>query len=269
VSIGTLDHLPQIEINGIPRVLGWVPPTDAQPTLMSALPQLPQDAWQEFEFSGVPTVVKDQGSYGACNGHAAASTLELCRWIGIGTASAIELSAWFVYAKLCGGWDRGSNIGDALVLMQGTGTCLDTYVPHGTINPNRLSTQAKADAQNHKIALGGKLESWDDICNAVQLRRPCNISVTAGRNWSDVDANGVPPVNPGLGNHAVAVGWGMRRTANGDWQIKMQNSWSTKWGVGGYCWLTRAHWETQNGREAYFVEASTVQPGTEPPVVLI
>ena len=260
--------LERIEIDGVSRWMGWIPPVDP-PRLQQGLPlfALDKSAWSEFEYTQ-PTQVKDQGNLGACNGHAAASTLELAYWIGLGSAPVPPLSAWFVYATLCNGLDRGSNIGDALTLLQGQGTCLDSLVPYSTINPRQISQDAHTDAERHKISLGGTLETWDDICNAIQLRRPVNLSVRAASNWSDLDASGVPPINIGMGNHAVGVGWGMRHK-DGDWQIKMQNSWSTKWGQNGYCWLTRRHWELQSYREAYYVEVATAFPGTEPPRILV
>jgi hypothetical protein len=257
----------QIIIGGEARTLGWVPPHEAVNLVCGApLYDIPKQYWSPFELVNA-TEVKDQGSRGACNGHAAASTLELCYWIGIGTDHPIPLSAWFIYANLCGGWDRGSCIGDALVWLQKNGTCSDNLVQYSTINPRLLTEAAKADAVNHKISQGAALTEWDEICNAVQLRRPVNLSVRATSAWNNVDSNGVPPIANGTGNHAVAVGWGMR-FVDGDWQIKMQNSWGTRWGVNGYCWLTRQHWEGQNYKEAYYVESASMVPGTEPPVLI-
>ena len=262
------EDLKPIIIGGEERRLGWVPPTDA-PKLVCAAPlfALPKEAWTEFELIDA-TAVKDQGSRGACNGHAAASTLELCYWIGIGDVHPVPLSAWYVYANLCGGWDRGSCIGDALAWLQEHGTCKDSLVQYSTINPRYLTADAKADAQNHRISQGAALQEWDDICNAVQLRRPVNLSVRATSGWGTVDRDGVPPIAGGGGNHAVAVGWGMR-FKDGDWQVKMQNSWGLRWGQGGYCWLTRQHWDLQTYKEAYYVESASMVPGTEPPVILV
>jgi hypothetical protein len=57
------------------------------------------------------------------------------------------LSAWYVYAILCNGVDRGASIGEALNLVTARGTCLDASVPHGTINPRKLSAADTAEAQ--------------------------------------------------------------------------------------------------------------------------
>lgn len=258
-----------VRIAGEFRTFGWEPPSRRTSLVCGGpLAQVPKEAWTEFEYTK-PTRVKDQGNRGACNGHAAASTLELCRWIGLGTFEAEALSPWYIYAILCNGFDRGSSISDALELLQREGTCLESLVPYSLINPRLISKAAHEDAANHKISLGGLLDSWDDICNAVQLRRPVNLSVRAGNSWGNVAGDGTAPVCVGQGNHAVGVGWGMRRGKDGDWQVKMQNSWGTKWGVDGYCWLTRKHWESQGSREAYYVEAASIAPGTEPPTVIV
>jgi hypothetical protein len=77
------------------------------------LPSVPESQWKEFDYrtnTDYKVAIKDQGQYGACNGHAAASSLEDARYIaGMGY---LPLSAWLVYAKLCNGIDRGSSISE-------------------------------------------------------------------------------------------------------------------------------------------------------------
>lgn len=224
-------------------------------------PALPPPAW-----------VENQGQFGACNGFAAAKSAEWGRWMA--GMTHVRLSPWFVYAILCNGVDRGSNIGDALDLLSKTGTCRFESVPEGTINPNRLSTAARAEAVNYRIEMGEILPDFDAIMTAVQLRRSGNFSIRAGPNFdsSSLDAigsDGVVGYSRGAGNHAVAFVPAAKKLADGEWAVKFQNSWGPTWGNKGFAWFTRRHFDDQSYREAYSVVASIDTPGdaTNPPPV--
>jgi hypothetical protein len=254
--------------SGVERVLGnvAVPEVARRVRYAVALPDVPESQWVEFSLTD-PTPVKDQGSYGACNGHAAASSLELARYLA--GQPTVELSAWMPYAILCNGVDRGSNIGEALDLLTKTGTCLDSAVKHGTINPRKLSEEARAQAVRFRIEIGAKLESFHDLLVATQLRRPFNFSVAVGRQFTDLDAEGVCPVRKGAtGNHAIAGGYGCKRARDGRWLIKFKNSWTTAFGQDGYGWLDATAIDNQRWFEAYCVLAVSEDSGddsTPPP----
>jgi hypothetical protein len=245
---------------GVDRVLGniAIPDTARRVRYAVAAPDVPEAEWVEFEIQD-PTPVKDQGSFGACNGFAASSSLELARWMS--GQPNVELSPWFIYAILCNGVDRGSNIGEALDLLTKTGTCLDSAVKHGTINPRKLSEEARAQAVRFRIEIGAKLESFHDLMSATQLRRPFNFSLAAGRGFGNLDADGVSPVRIGAtGNHAVTGGFGAKRGKDGKWLIKWKNSWEPRFGLGGYAWIGADAIDRQRWFEAYCVSAVTEDP---------
>jgi hypothetical protein len=251
---------------GEDRVLGQVPPPEGY-RVHSGPPLLllPEDQWQEFEIDD-PTEVKDQNGKGACNGHAAASSLELARWIA-GQPNH-PLSAWFIYAILCNGIDRGSNIGQALELLTATGTCLDGSVPYATINPRRLSAAARAEATRNRVEIGSMMTTFEELMTATQLRRPFNFSIRVGGGFDDLDADGCPRVSPGACNHAIAGGYGAKRGKDGRWLIKWKNSWATRWGLNGYAWIHAGHVKNARWFEAYCVAAATEDEGddsTPPP----
>jgi C1A family cysteine protease len=59
---------------------------------------------------------------------------------------------------------------------------------------------------------------------------------------------------------------GMKRLANGEWAILMQNSWSEKWGQKGYCWISEKNlggW----GWDAYSVVATTLDSTDRTPEI--
>lgn len=248
------------------RALGNFPaPSGRMLATLGSLPDVPRSQWVEFDLTTAPNYpvkIKDQGQRGACNGHAAASSLEIARWIA--DQPYHGLSAWLVYAILCNGWDRGSSIADALELLEKTGTCEESLVPWGEINPARISATARQDAGRFRIEIGYKLESFQDLCVAAQLRQPFNFSVPVNGNFNTLDSFGRPCNHAGSHNHAVTGGMGMKKTATGEWLVKMQNSWGTGWGQGGYCWIGEKNIQGW-GFDAYSVVATVVDPLNLPP----
>jgi C1A family cysteine protease len=259
--------------NGQYRPLGLVPPLlgSVMPVGEFLIPTIPESEWQEFDLTtepGYPLVIKDQNGKGACNGHATAEAMELSRWLH--GQPHVPLSGWFPYAILCGGWDRGSTISEALSLIQKTGLAPETQVAYGTINPTKLSKEAYDVATNFKAEVGIALDTWEQIMSAVQLRMggiDISIKVPNLSSW-DLDSEGVVPVASGMGNHAICAGHGAKKLKDGRWAIKWQNSWTDQWGNKGYAWYTQNHWEKQSGREAYVIRtpAENQRDDSNPPV---
>lgn len=254
---------------GHDRPLGHVPPVGRPPVAAPLSPGALLDParWEEFELDPGDIRIKDQDGKGACNGHAAATDMEWARRIA--GMPHVPLSAWYVYAILCNGWDRGSNIGDALRLCTDRGVCLEPSVPYATINPRRIPEAAHAEAKRFRIEIGAKLEGFDALMTATQLRQPFNFSLCVGRGFDQLSAEGVVGYSRGAGNHAICGGLGAKRLSGGEWAIKFANSWGTRWGQGGYAWFTRRHVEEQGWFEAYSISAATDDPqdDTRPPAV--
>lgn len=269
--------LPTIDAGGSLRILGHRPPKG--PRKVAAAPYgsirpVPEKDWVEFDLrddssftDAVP--ILDQGSRGACNGHAAASSLEAARWLA--GMSPVALSPWYVYAILCRGVDQGSNIGQALTLLTEQGTCRFESVPWGTINPNALSPASRLEALGYKLELGTRALTFADLMTFAQLRIPFNFSVRVGSNFNNLDSEGCPPVSPGPGNHAVYGGFAVKRMKNGKYAIGMQNSWRKAWGLDGYAWIHEGHIARQTWFEAYGVQAAmdATNDPTNPPKVLV
>lgn len=262
------DLEPWILPNGARTRLGnFAPPPDMILPVRGSLPDIPESEWRGFDFrsdSKYPVKIKNQGSYGACNGHAAASSLEDARYIA--GLEHTDLSAWMIYADLCGGWDRGSVIAEALKLLQDRGTCEDTLVNHGIINPSRLSSEAQANRKRYRIEIGYRLTSFRELCIAAMLRLPFNFSVPVNSNYNSLDKNGCPQNRSGWHNHAVQGGCGLKRLPTGEWAILKRNSWGDAWGLKGFCWIKESNIQG-NGFDAYAVQAVEVDPENQPPII--
>ena len=232
------------------------------------LPDIPDSELREFDLRKnphFPIKIKNQRNTGSCNGHAAATSLEIARFYA-GLAHT-DLSPFYIYSILCRGVDRGSIIADALALLKDQGTCPDTLVPHGTINPNRLSDEAKAQAKRFKVEIGFKVESHRDLVVATHLRIPSNFSVPVNSNFDSLDSDGVPQNRAGIHNHAVCGGVGLKKTQKHGWVVLTANSWGdTQWGDRGYFWAAE---KTVSGSysDAYAVSAVEYDPQDQPPIM--
>jgi hypothetical protein len=253
------------------RPLGFLP---GDPRRMNAVTPMgdaaliPEADWVEFDEWSPDVKVKDQNGAGACNGHAAATGAETLRWVA--GMAPVPLSAWYVYAILCDGVDRGSMILDALDLLTTDGCAPESLVKYGIINPRVLTTAAHQAAPGYRVEVGARLTSYGQLGTAIQRRQPINLAICVGNSFNNLNSDGVPGLGGGYCNHAVHVGFGMKRDKNGNWLAKMCNSWSTAWGLSGFCWLPLKSLPTAAAFEAYTLQAGVDLAGdpTRPPLTL-
>jgi len=256
---------------GETRYLGSLP---SDPRLVAALPTyvgeiLPPSELMDFNDFSPDLLIKDQNGQGACNGFASAAVIEQSRFVQ--GMDHVLLSGSYVYSILCNGRDRGSNILQAYKLLIDQGVAPESQVPYLTLNPNKLTAEAHRDAANYKMEFGAAYQSWRQIVSAVYLRENMNLSVCVGRHFSNLDSEGVAGLDKGQGNHAVAVGLGLKFSKKWGWLVLMRNSWSTKWGNKGMCWLAEAHIEAGSYFECFSVRAVKDDPTGKknPPVVIL
>lgn len=264
--------LPTIDDNlGHMRPLGFLP---GDPRRMNAVPPMadadliPEADWVEYDEWPAEVEIKDQDGRGACNGHAAATGAEMLRWLAGMTYA--PLSAWYIYAILCRGVDRGSMILDALDLLMKDGVAPESEVAYGIINPAKLTAKAHERATFNRVELGERLGSYEQLGSAIQRRQPINLAVCVGNQFNNLNGDGVPGLGRGYCNHAVFVGSGMKRAKDGSWLGKMANSWTTAWGLSGFCWLPLKYVPTAAAFEAYTLRAGVDILGdvTRPPATL-
>jgi hypothetical protein len=256
---------------GNDRPLGFL---RGKPRRMAAVPTLadsdliPEADWVEYDEWPEHIKIKDQDGRGACNGFAAALGVETLAWSA--GMEYVPLSGWYVYSILCNGVDRGSMILDALGLVTERGVAPESEVPYGLINPRRLTESAHQKAAGYKVELGERLTTYQQIGTAVQRRQSINLAVCVGDGFNDLDGDGRPRLGRGYCNHAVHVGYGMRRAKDGSWVVKMANSWSEAWGLSGFCWLPLKQVPVAAAFEAYTLRAGvdSLADRNNPPILL-
>lgn len=247
-----------------PRILNLRPSAPAlvaRRVRSAAPPVLPDDAIEDFFLWPGKIKGKNQGQYGACNGHAAATALEYSR--AMQGMPHVSLSAWWVYGMLVRGRDVGSSIMAALALCEDEGVAPEAAVAWGDFS-GRYAPDVADDAVRFRILVGEDVSrNWRATLAAVAMRQSVNLAVCANDGWlvnrGSLDANGCPPVGRGDANHAVMVGGGIKTLRNGKKAVWARNSWPD-WGVGGGCWLTEDHLSYATWTEGYVIKAAASDP---------
>ncbi len=187
--------------------------------------------------------VGDQGQQGSCVGWATAYALktyeEIVEEKWSGTSKAHQFSPSWVYNQINGGHDEGSRISDALALIVKRGAdTLDAF----SYDDNNFTK--KPDGRSYERAAHFKASRWASLPNDLakikkQLAtgRALVIGIDVYESFMSLDAS--HPIYAStsgrlLGGHALCVvGYDDSKQA-----LKFINSWSTKWGVKGYGYLT-------------------------------
>ncbi len=146
---------------------------------------------------------RNQGQRGSCNGYAGARALSRAR--ALRGLDVVHLSGEFLYAAINGGRDQGSMLDDAFDWIQKHGVCREELVPYEEYRWNRVSEEAKRDAENFKGLELYAVDTRQELYSAVALGFMCVIAVHVGRNFTNVDSKGRVPRSNGVGNHAVMV----------------------------------------------------------------
>lgn len=250
--------LPAIDAGGQPRVLSCLPtPGNVLRSFRGYSARrepIPRSEWREFDrWPSLKHPIKDQADIGACMGHATATAAELAYRLAYGKLK--QFSAWFVYATINGGRDRGATVGDAFKSIQEHGVCLDSSVPYKEWRPARaLTQQTRAEAALYRAEHIYRLEDEDDLATAVMAADPVAFGTMISDGFNRLDSEGVPGSGGGQGGHAMAIFGGMKKLRSGRWAYRVVNSWAPRWGLDGCCWMTYAQiGGTEFGLDAFAI----------------
>lgn len=247
--------LPHIIFDGEPRILGALPPreTCAVPRLDESFPLLDPKDWIETDMSNYGGPIKNQFRTNSCVGHGSASMAEIA-WEQKGYPP-ILFSACFIYAQINNNVDQGAIVSDAAEEMQNIGIALESEVPEGMIYKSQIPQSAYVSAAKYKLARVHHCPDWASINTALSLNMPVVGGLLLGPNFANVDQDGVVPMPTGIeGGHCM--GFVGRKKIRGRPTLKTKNSWSTKFGINGYCFIDEDFVETtrqyQRGRLDFF-----------------
>ncbi len=238
---------------------GFVPLSSAQ---KSAIPEDPSNLVRHrglpsrVDLSGKMPAPGSQGRQGSCVGWATAYAIKSYqenverRW-GFGRhpqqggRGSKIFSPAFVYNQINGGRDRGSNPVNALRLMQRQGVSTWASMPYDQRNyTRRPPAAARNEAAKYKIKSFKYLNQSNPTAIKSVLAK--GVIVLGGLKVYDNFyrlGRGVYTSGSGgfRGGHAIAlIGYDDNKTApNGDrGAFKIYNSWSQRWGQGGYGWVS-------------------------------
>jgi hypothetical protein len=234
---------------------------------------IPQSEWQEVDLSYLWPGLWDQDGHGSCVGHGSAAAF-LYAWLMSG-ATFREFSPTWLYSLINGNSDNGAIVGDALEAMQKTGMALMEEVGETLIYQRQMPSQAKETARRFKIQDAVNTPTWEEVMSAVQRRRAVSFGCSLGNNFDTNSQGIVPPRRGSVGGHCMCV-VGAKTfdsrsvstfASNGDaslvgsaqvggvWYAKVKNSWGTRWGMSGYCYMPSSYFG--DVRDAF---APTVHP---------
>lgn len=231
---------------------------------------IPRSQWQEVDMSGYACPVLDQGETSSCTGHGTATAFTRA-WLKAGHALR-RFSPCYVYGQVNGGRDQGAYVADTATELTTKGICLESTVPEGMIYTRQFPSDADAEAARFKAGDVLACNTFDELGTAILLEYPVVFGIMVGQAFvmGQLDAEGVAPRGTEAGGHCLA-GHGLVMTRGSGWTVPTQNSWSTAWGMGGFCLLSEASFVDgqEAGLDAYAIRVvrdDPQDPGNPPQV---
>jgi len=255
--------------NGIERNLGtWTVPE----SFVSALPPYEDDPSQPmFTDEEIIEIVSapdrrvvadlvpfdkyglDQHSTSQCNGAMGAGALTGSRVLQ-GIDDGFVGSGAYVYSKINGGRDAGSNLEDGMLQLMNGGTCSIETVPYDKIYPRMYSKAADEEAKNYRIENAYWARTLQGFKSGLAAGHMGCCVVHVGRSFNTF-TDGVCGVDSGPGNHAV-LGEDIIWTGK-MFRFPSRNSWGLRFGNKGRMLLTERHFtQTFNFHRFYLVPAN-------------
>lgn len=179
--------------------------------------------------------VRNQRSFGSCNGWSTAGCLSRLRELR--GEPYVCLSGADAYSQMNGGRDQGSVLADGMRIVEANGIAPEDLVPANQIYTNQISAEAKAARARFKGFKAYAVDTELELASALVLGRCGVVAVHATNSFNSQDGDGVNRGGNGPGNHSVGV-QDVRLGADGTIQFDMPNSWDVNWCDGGYTWLT-------------------------------
>lgn len=246
IRFSKLNGLPVHDDGGEFRALGAHKPSGNfnLPVFESKFGTMSEDEWSPCSLSHWDIPIFNQGQYGSCVGMGSTAAF-MYSWLSSGQQSH-EFSPTYVYAHINGGQDQGAQVARGLEALKTVGTCLMSEFSINKIYLNQIPSQAKQTAKRFKVLEAYKINSWEQLGTAIVKGFAVVSGIAVGRNFSNLDRNGVAPLPNSIDGGHCLCHIGLKQVG-GEWVVETQNSWSRSWGVGGFCYLREEHWDARYG----------------------
>jgi hypothetical protein len=196
--------------------------------------------------------IRDQLSFGSCNGWGGASGLGKAR-VKRGL-KRIDLSGAHLYSHINGGADRGSMLVDALAAIQKYGIAPESMVSASMIYPRLQPAGADAEALKHRGLIAYAVQTKQGFRTALAAGFPVIVALAAGSRFQRLNSQGIAGVDNGV-NHAVHCD--DIQIVGGTEVYDMANSWGTRYGDQGRAYLTWDSLEEGLRSHVYYAIGST------------
>jgi hypothetical protein len=265
----SISSLPSVKFDGVYRVLACLPETEGSVlqfprfgTSMAA--PLDPSQWREIDLEWYKTPISDQGATSSCVGHGTCAGMETC--YAQSGRQLVKFTPYFPYGLINGGRDAGAMISDGLKALMQHGICRMGDIPAGAMFKNQFPQSAFEIAKRFRLAQAYHCGSFEEICAAITLGFVCPLGIFVGNNFSNLDNEGVAalPSGQGGGGHCI-LGMGLKKSSRYGWLIKIQNSWGVRFGMKGFCYLQKGHFQKMNP-DAFAIQSIIDDPQDSNPV---
>ena len=218
----------------------------------------PPTLWDGISYvdltSGFPEAPYDQGDLGSCVSNGVAAAMDYAR-VKQGLPALERPARLFIYwwGRYLGGYpigqDTGLQVRDGLAVVTKKGAPPETDYPYD-VAAFAATPTARADTdgtQDEATVYGAVAQS--DIDHTIASGYPVVFGVDLRQSFesAEVAASGIVPdptaSDPDAGGHCMLIvstpidGVRLQGGIPGVLYRKVRNSWSTAWGLGGYCWV--------------------------------
>lgn len=225
-----------------------------------APPLIPREQWQEVSLRPLVREIQNQANVGMCASSGTVNTVEVAR--NLAGLDYVPLSAGDLYRRVCvNGGDNGSLPEDNLEELLRNGIAPVSDVPY-------LEWRREVGTANRARYRG--LEAWRlattvHVASALQHGFPCLIGYFHQANDNPGRDGWMDSPSGGRGGHAVCV-IGLKKRGN-EWGFEFENSWTTRWGMGGYAVLPESRLAYGlRSFSAWALRATVQESGNLPPL---
>ena len=242
---------PSIYFDGYYRILSHTPsPENDTPKFGDSFRSFDAAALKEIDMSWQGHRILNQKSTNSCVGHASTAGMEILQK----QRQIVQknFNPFFHYALINGGQDGGAYISDSLNMLRKYGICETSAFPYDRVYYKSSLTKAAYDnAARFKLGYAYQCNTFEEVCQAISLGFVVNIGILVGSNFTKVDSEGIAPLpNGGGGGHSM-LACGIKQHSKYGWLVKLQNSWGSSFGLGGYCYVRKEHFTSRSKLDCF------------------